>query len=422
MSAYSSLCPPDDCGPCGTLPPGFVRLRYFYGKRLGVVDFRDEQRYHAGKMRFHNRHLHGAGVLCGLGTSLFAVNETVVRVGKGAALDACGREIIVGYEQCIDVDAWYVRLRARELADDPAWTPPLDGDLLRLCVALRFRECPSGIEPAPRDPCACDASGSDYGRVREEFQLELVLHEAAHAHVPPPIAPPRPGLDVALARAIGGGDLTERVRALLHAGCAEVESDDWLVLACFGARLDPAREHVTEIVEIESVATMLYSSALIEELVVRDVGATLEAGALAAGAPEIDAFGFTLGDPSAGDPIDQLDRLELALTGPIVEATALGARYELRRLTTQWDPPASAPTIEYDAGGTAAPPTITVAPPAGFLVAGGNYRLAVIADVEEPIVDEQLRPLRPLRPSFHFRIIDDGGVLKLAPAPFAEAP
>ena len=35
MTAYTHDCPPNDCGPCGTLPPGFVRLRYFYGKRLG---------------------------------------------------------------------------------------------------------------------------------------------------------------------------------------------------------------------------------------------------------------------------------------------------------------------------------------------------------------------------------------------------
>ena len=66
MSVYNTNCPPIDCGPCGTLPSGFVRLRYFYGKRLGVSDLLAEQRYHAGKMRFHNQRLHGTGVLCGL--------------------------------------------------------------------------------------------------------------------------------------------------------------------------------------------------------------------------------------------------------------------------------------------------------------------------------------------------------------------
>ena len=70
MSAYSSDCASiDPCGPCGTLPAGFVRLRYFFGKRMGVTDFVDEQRYHSGKLRFHNQRLHGAGVLCGLGVA-----------------------------------------------------------------------------------------------------------------------------------------------------------------------------------------------------------------------------------------------------------------------------------------------------------------------------------------------------------------
>ena len=410
MSVYNHACPPVDCGPCGTLPPGFVRLRYFYGKRLGVVDFLDEQRYHAGKLRFHNQRLHGAGVLCGLATDLFAAGETVLRITKGAALDGCGREVIVGYDQCIDVDAWYVRWRAEMLADDPAWTPPVDGDLLRLCVTLRFRECPSGIEPAPRDPCACDASGSDYGRVREEFELELAVHEDATAHVAPPIAPPRPGLDLALGRAVGGGDLAERLRALLHAGCADADPDGRLVLACFAARLDAAREHVTALEAIESVAAMLYSSALLEVLVGRALGPTLEAGAWAAGAPEVDVLTVEPGDGTAAA------RITIALTGPVLQATAENAAYRLRELTTTWIDRGAPTSVTY---ADSPSPAITLEYAAGALPVG-RYRLS-IAGGDEPIVDDQMRALVPLRPSFHFRVIDDGGVLVQADPPYAEA-
>ncbi|WP_437322171.1 hypothetical protein [Sorangium sp. So ce394] len=409
MSAHTHHHSPDDCGPCGELPAGFVRLRYFYGKRLGVIDFVDEQRYHAGKQRFHNQRLHGAGVLCGLGVGLFAPGETVLRVGKGAALDECGREIIAGYDQCIDVDAWYGRWRAERLADDPAWAPPLDGDLLRLCVALRFRECASSPEPAPRDPCACDATGSDYGRVREEFELQLLLHEDAMAHAPPAIAPPRPGLDRALGGAIAGGDLTARLRALLAAGCAEADTNGWLVLACFDAELDAARERVTSLSAPVAAATMLYSSALLEELLARDMGATLEAGAWAAGAPEIAGLALVPGGAE--------DLLELSLTGPIVAPTALAATYALRRLdpVTGWSPPPGAVTASY----TATPPSITLKLASGFFVGDGLYRLTIAASSAEPIVDDRLRPLRPLRPSFHFRIVNDAGTLTLAPAPYA---
>ena len=105
MSAYHECPPFDPCGPCGTLPGGFVRLRFFYGKRMGVADFVDEQRYHAGKMRFHNQRLHGAGLLCGLAVARMSPTELFLRVGKGAAIDTCGREIVVGHDQCIDLDA-----------------------------------------------------------------------------------------------------------------------------------------------------------------------------------------------------------------------------------------------------------------------------------------------------------------------------
>lgn len=410
MSAYTHDCPPDDCGPCGTLPPGFVRLRYFYGKRLGVIDFIDEQRYHAGKLRFHNQRLHGAGVLCGLAVGEFAPGELVLRVTKGAAIDECGREIVVGYDQCVDVGAWYAKWRTDHLADDPAWAPPLDADgRLPLCVALRFRECTSSPEPAPRDPCACDATGSDYGRVREEFELQLLVHDEAMTHAPPAIAPSHPDLDRALARAVGGADLTDRLRQLLGGACRDAEPGAWLVLTCFRVTLDASGEHVTGMGNYDAVATMLYSSALLEELVTRDLGATLEAGAWATGAPEV-----------SGIRISATDTLELALTGPLVKPTAEAAAYEVRRLDAAgWAAPGASATAVYNPPAAGAPANITISVDAGFLATGKLYRLAVIQDPAEPIVDDQLRPLHPLRPSFHFQVITSGGGLAIGPAPYA---
>jgi hypothetical protein len=102
---------------CLVSPAEFVRLRYFFGQRLNVVDLADEQSYFAGKQRFHNARAHGAGVLCGLTADRYvfpqgsppATATTLLRVHRGAALDACGREIVVGWDQCIDVAAWYAQ-------------------------------------------------------------------------------------------------------------------------------------------------------------------------------------------------------------------------------------------------------------------------------------------------------------------------
>src|SRR3954454_4097003 len=96
---------------CGAMPSEFVRMRYFYGQRLGVMELTDEASYHAGKHAFHNARLHGAGVLCGLRAERVPLqggaSTTVLTVRRGAALDHCGREVLVGVDQCIDLRAWF---------------------------------------------------------------------------------------------------------------------------------------------------------------------------------------------------------------------------------------------------------------------------------------------------------------------------
>ena len=93
-----------DCGcggGCGCVTSEFTRLRYAYGLRLGAVELSDEQSYLVGKHRFHNARCHGAGVLCGLKVDRFHFPQgstspsTVLRVTRGAALDCCGREVLV---------------------------------------------------------------------------------------------------------------------------------------------------------------------------------------------------------------------------------------------------------------------------------------------------------------------------------------
>lgn len=159
----------------GCVVPGeFVRLRYFFGQRLGVMELTDEQAYLMGKQRLHNQLLHGAGVLCGLRVERYApggqTKTTLLKVTSGAALDPCGREIVVGWDSCVDVAAW-VRKHRTENTDlaDPQQSPAQ-----QVWVVLCYQECPSDPAPAPRDPCGCEAAGCEYSRVREGFRLDLV--------------------------------------------------------------------------------------------------------------------------------------------------------------------------------------------------------------------------------------------------------
>lgn len=407
MTAYNLNCPPVDCVPCGTLPMGFVRLRYFYGKRLGVADLVDEQRYHTGKLRFHNQRLHGSGVVCGLAVDLITPDRpTIVRVHRGAAIDGCGREIIVGLDQCIDVDAWL----AGKLVEDPAFlvkNPPDAQNRLALCAVIAYRDSAIAPEPAPRDPCSCGTGSCEPGRVREEFILDLIVKPSDA--IVPALFPPRDQLIAAFAQAPGGAAIVDRIAALATAGCPAADPDGIVELACFLAQLaDPpapgtGRKRVTGITAIEPAETLLYETALLQELVMRLVAADVEGGALADG-PQVTEVGLD----SATAPT----ALVVKLSAPVVASTVPPAAFKLHGFTATggWTTPAVTTTYDNDK-------QFTIKTPAGELAEGKQLRLVLQASSETPIVDASMRPLRPLRFSFHFAIGKDAAGKLVITAP-----
>lgn len=62
-SQHKSPCQSETC--CDEFPTP-ERLNYFFGQTLGVAELRAEQDYFRGKLRLHNRCLHGWGIVCGL--------------------------------------------------------------------------------------------------------------------------------------------------------------------------------------------------------------------------------------------------------------------------------------------------------------------------------------------------------------------
>ncbi|HEX7240855.1 MAG TPA: hypothetical protein VF263_11350, partial [Longimicrobiaceae bacterium] len=72
--------------------PPTKRLNYFDHQFLRVDDFTDEQAYHLGMRRAHNRMLHTPGVAQGLA---LGYTGTTVTVSAGVALDGEGREIVL---------------------------------------------------------------------------------------------------------------------------------------------------------------------------------------------------------------------------------------------------------------------------------------------------------------------------------------
>jgi hypothetical protein len=398
---------------------GFVRLRYFFGKRLGVADFADEQQYHAAKQRFHNRRLHGSGVLCGLGLALSAAAPTSLRVERGAALDRRGREVIVGSDQCIDVDAWLkAEIKSRH-AVHPSdfWpTPALQGGWLRLVVVARYVECPTHPEPAPRDPCACSSDGGcDYGRVREGFKLDLVPEDEAG-----PLYPVEGGLypravGAAASKALSGAGLRSGLGAAVSDGSDDAVADDsdgWLVLGSLRAKVESSG--VTSLEILPATAPYLLSSAAEQELLMRVCAAEAEAGWMANDAPTITSLTLKT---EAGSVL----AFALALSGPIEASTFVPNNLVLRRLKpgVGWRSPAAGKitSVSYEPASPALVLRLRNDETPVFFEKDGLYRLALLGDPAAPVVDSQMRPLLPLRFSWSFKAAQDGTLFKPV-APF----
>jgi hypothetical protein len=171
------------------------------GELLGADDFRDEQTYHRRQLARALLHLQGSGSVAGL--RVFhrhragqngAPDEVMLQVEPGLAVDHAGRLIEVAREACLRLRRWYEFIAAR-----PPGSPELNAGHLRAAwradggaaggsvvadVFLSFHPCPRGYTPAfasgPFD--ALDASQPS--RVRDAYELSLVLRTEADADLP----------------------------------------------------------------------------------------------------------------------------------------------------------------------------------------------------------------------------------------------
>jgi hypothetical protein len=406
----------NDCCP----PAEFVRLRYFYGQRLGVIDLTDEQSYLAGKQRFHNLRAHGVGVLCGLTGERYVWPQgappntptTLLRVRRGAALDGCGREIVVGWDQCIDVAAW--------LAQHPAAEPPSGTSTLPLWVALCYRECPSDPAPAPRDPCGCDSGGCDYARVREGFQLKLLT--AAEAALVAKAnaasgASPLPAEEELTGSLLGA--LSRDVALLAGADCPASPDDPCLLLCRFEATLDSGGK-VTDIAALDNTISERRTLLPTEELqkgILEALAAAANGGLIGSG-PALGAVSFINGGADSGTLAIGIDANGADLSrDPFAAPTLLTAAISIFD-GTNWQA-APAPTLAYVAPSGTDPARIELQWAAGSGLGTGRYRAFLDADRKQPPVDTKMRPLTPPSWARHFRLDKDGsGNLILAASLF----
>jgi hypothetical protein len=159
------------------------RVNYTLGLVLGVDEFQQDQLYHAAGRRWHNRLLHGYGTVWGLQVTTPEVGDAdpEIRVSEGVAVDPCGREICVPATMCVRLDQWLARHRpVLEQFFDPELGEPLP-----LAVVLCHRECPDDIVPVPGEPCRSQEDALHPSRIRDSFELKLMLRDEVPWDSPP---------------------------------------------------------------------------------------------------------------------------------------------------------------------------------------------------------------------------------------------
>ena len=164
-SPSATMCPSCDCQP-------FARNAYWTGKLMLARDFVDEQQYVVEKLRHHNQHLHGTGVVCGLKVvphDTEACRKFFVCIEPGTAIDCCGRDIVMCDRECVDLRTFP---DIKKLFDNP------DDKKRTLRVCIRYRECPAEDIPVLYDECGCDDARCAPNRILESYAICVEMLDA----------------------------------------------------------------------------------------------------------------------------------------------------------------------------------------------------------------------------------------------------
>jgi len=174
------------------------RVHYATGVLLGAEDFQAEQDYHRGRLARALAYTVGYGTVAGLevahepaqaadGTNP-ATSERLL-VAPGLAIDRLGRQIEVSRSRCLRLDEWYEALPPQLLRQ--AWHD--SGNLwagspsgVAADLFIRFVGCERGKTPAFASTAFDSFDSVTAARVRDSFEIELILRQESSPALPQP--------------------------------------------------------------------------------------------------------------------------------------------------------------------------------------------------------------------------------------------
>ena len=187
LSVTQCSCGGTGCAHCQG--QGIVRPRFFAGQLLTEDDLQLLTNYVGQKNRLHNRHLFGAGVVCGLDVTCHPCADGRVIVNPGYALDCCGNDLTLACPQTLDINGMIRDLRRDQLGGydcgDPCSRPKHENDEhedadklksvdpYKYCLYLRYCEQSSDPVMPYSTGDDCGQPGCEPTRVREGVKFEL---------------------------------------------------------------------------------------------------------------------------------------------------------------------------------------------------------------------------------------------------------
>lgn len=158
-----------ETGPCqyDALP----RTRFYNGMLLTAEHLRAEQTYHREMLKRFNRHVFGAGIICGLTVES---QDMCIKVQPGIALDCCGNLIEVC--KCISFD---LSKLCKEKFGQGCIQDPTDttSRVITKNLVLSYAEKESDPEPVLTPAADCRSAGEESkcqnSKVQEGYCIEL---------------------------------------------------------------------------------------------------------------------------------------------------------------------------------------------------------------------------------------------------------
>lgn len=149
-----------------------IRTRFYNGMLLTDQHLRDEQQYHREKLKSVNRHLFGAGIVCGLKVNAPKVG-LCVKIDPGVALDCCGNLIEVC--KCISFDL--SKLCTEKYGQSCMETADSTPRIIKKNLVLSYAETESDPEPVLTPAADCRSAGEESkcqkSKVKEGYCIEL---------------------------------------------------------------------------------------------------------------------------------------------------------------------------------------------------------------------------------------------------------